>query len=567
MKSKKKTNTIDIKDSTPTLVIIILLGVFLTAGVFYYSFHGLSSGPLDTYRPVTETGSFQVTVVNDKGEPLPEATIIHSTPGETATTHTSDQNGKVYLSGTKGKKQTLEIAGAAFERKIVSMYCCEDEYISLAAKTEEEILLRLHGSNTVGAQLAPALAEGYLQKLGAEKVTTQSTEEANEVRVEGTIENKRLVIAIAAHGSSTGFKSLAAGDCDIAMSSRKIKEKEVENLNPMGDMTSIAGEHVLALDGIAVIVHQSNPLKTLTVAQAASIFNGEIRDWSAIGAREGKINVYSRDDKSGTYDTFKSLVLRKSQLVSDAKRFESNADLSDEVAADENGIGFTSLPNIRNAKPLAISDGDIAILPNFFTVATEDYGLSRRLYLYTPTHSKNTYIKDFISFALNQEGQKIVETNNLVDLNIRNFVSRIAADQSVQDKKTFEQYRKAVENAKRLSLNFRFKRDGFELDNRGYRDLDRMVDYLKSYIDQDVQVVLIGFTDSLGDYAYNYNLALKRARNVAEEFQARGISFIDILSAAEEVPVASNETPVGQQKNRRVEVWLKTSAEGHLSLN
>ncbi len=257
----------------------------------------------------------------------------------------------------------------------------------------------------------------------------------------------------------------------------------------------------------------------------------------------------------------------KSPLVEDAKRFESNADLSDEVAADKHGIGFTSLPNIRNSKPLAVSDGEVAILPTFFTVATEDYGLSRRLFLYSPTHSKNTSIKDFVNYALNQEGQKIVEANSLVDLNIRTFVSRIAAGQNVQQEKTFAQYKKAVENAKRLSLNFRFKRDGFELDNRAYRDLDRMIEYLKDYINQDVQVVLIGFTDSLGDYGYNYNLALKRAQNVAEEFQARGISFIDILSAAEEVPVASNDTPAGQQKNRRVEVWLKPSGEGQVSLN
>ncbi len=124
-KQDTKQDAIRITDSTPTLVGILLFAVVLMAGVFYYSFHGLSSGPPATYQPVTEAGNFQVTIVDDKGKTLPETTVIHTTPDKTSTTHTSDHNGRVSLSGIKGERQTLEITNSSFETKKVSMSTLE----------------------------------------------------------------------------------------------------------------------------------------------------------------------------------------------------------------------------------------------------------------------------------------------------------------------------------------------------------------------------------------------------------------------------------------------------------
>jgi phosphate transport system substrate-binding protein len=119
-------------------------------------------------------------------------------------------------------------------------------------------------------------------------------------------------IEIQAHGSKTAFEDLKSGLCDIGMASRPIKPEERQALLPtLGDLTSNASEHVLALDGIALIVHPSNPIKTLSVAQVADIFSGTLTDWSQLGGRAVTIAIYARDEKSGTWDFFNEAVLKK----------------------------------------------------------------------------------------------------------------------------------------------------------------------------------------------------------------------------------------------------------------
>lgn len=428
------------------------------------------------------------------------------------------------------------------------------------AVVEPDIILRLHGSNTIGATLAVNLASDYLaHRFGGTDIKVRAGKESVEKIITADTATGLVGIEIYAHGSSTGFKDLASGTCDVAMASRKIKEKEVVTLAKFGDMTDPAAEHILGLDGIAVIVNKGNPVKTLTIEQIAAIFSGKIKDWKDLtdGRHEGPIHIYARDEKSGTFDTFKGIVLKKLVIDESAKRYESNADLSDDVARDRLGIGFTGLPYIRQSKAISVSDlGTIPIYPNFFTVATEDYLLARRLYLYIPPNSENQTATDFIDYSLTAPGQLVVNDTGFVDLGIRSFAASIDTDGLIiQNRVVFEHYTKETKDKKRLSLNFRFRANSTVLDNRALRDLDRMVEFLKN---QPIDgVTLIGFADSKGEYHYNTNLALERSKVVRRELKSRGIPITSVISASEEMPVSSNMTTRGREKNRRVEVWVR----------
>ncbi|MDK9708107.1 MAG: substrate-binding domain-containing protein [Desulforhopalus sp.] len=421
----------------------------------------------------------------------------------------------------------------------------------------EETVLRLHGSNTIGAKLAPALISGYFTNiLKAEKVVQLPGQKENETLVKATFKDGVKVVEIHAHGSTTGFKDLATESCDIGMSSRKIKEKEITELSRFGEMTATTNEHVIALDGIAVIVNKANRLSNLTVQEIADIFSGKITNWSQVGGTAGEITVYARDENSGTYDTFKSIVLDKLELKQGIKRFESNPELSAQVAGDPFGIGFTSLPNINKAKAIAVADsGAKPIFPSFFTVATEDYPIARRLYLYTPTHPKNSHVRDFIEFVHSPEGQEITNKIDLVDMNIKTFFSERPDPGQIANPAKVEEYMKATNDAQRLSLNFRFHSGKFTLDNRSERDLSRVVDFLKDKLDR--KIILAGFADNAGDYEANIKLARVRAESVADQLRARGITIGQITSCGQELPVASNASAAGKDKNRRVEVWLR----------
>src|SRR5690606_15066977 len=145
------------------------------------------------------------------------------------------------------------------------------------------------------------------------------------------------------------FVALKDGSAELAASSRPIKAAEAEALRGLGDLRSPQAEQIIALDGLAIIVHPSNPLHSLSTAQLAQVFSGAAPTWEALGGKGGPIKLYARDDQSGTYDTFKELVLgaHGAQLSPQAQRFESSERLSDQVSQDPSGIGFIGLPYIR----------------------------------------------------------------------------------------------------------------------------------------------------------------------------------------------------------------------------
>src|SRR5437868_4874357 len=99
--------------------------------------------------------------------------------------------------------------------------------------------LRIQGSNTIGAALGPALVEGLLRQQGLVKVHSETPDKANELRIVGeTTQGHRIEVELTAHGSSTGFTALKTGSADLAASSRPIKDREVLDLQSLGDLKS-----------------------------------------------------------------------------------------------------------------------------------------------------------------------------------------------------------------------------------------------------------------------------------------------------------------------------------------
>ncbi|MFM9904063.1 MAG: protein kinase domain-containing protein [Pyrinomonadaceae bacterium] len=424
---------------------------------------------------------------------------------------------------------------------------------SLFGGPSGNVILRLAGSNTIGAKLAPAMIEEFLRKQGAKDVRTVAGASIEEITVVGLMpgESVSTVVEIRSHGSATAFTDLAEKKCDIGLSSRKIKPDEAEKLASLGDMTSPTSEHIVALDGLAVIVNRNNPLSSLTREQIAKIFSGEIKDWSQLLAPGGQINVYARDEKSGTFDFFQSAVLGNAHIVTAAKRFEDSNELSNAVAADPNGIGFIGLPYIRDAKAIAVSDGDsVPLIPNRMTVATEDYILARRLYLYTSPSSENVWVKKFVEFAIAPQAQEIVSNEGFVALKIESQTASV-------DGTAPSEYKQFTSGAERLSLNFRFSKGGKELDNKARLDLDRVVDFLSISNMSGQNLLLLGFADDGGNSGAEIALSKDRAQTVAEELKRRGIAPRVANGFGNYMPVASNATEDGREKNRRVELWLK----------
>lgn len=413
--------------------------------------------------------------------------------------------------------------------------------------------LRIQGSNTIGAALGPALVEGLLQTQGFLNIHVVPAVHSNEQRIVGeTADGRQVFVEVAAHGSGTGFTALKAGTADLAASSRRIKDNELIELAALGDLKSPGAEQVIAIDGVAVILHPANPLHQLNTEQLARIFSGQIHTWEELGGTGGAINLYARDDKSGTFDTFNELVLIKNgkTLAHTAKRFESSEQLSDEVSNDRGGIGFIGLPYVRKAQAVAIVDGGSKpMLATVSLIATEDYPLSRRLYFYLPPVSHLPWADALVRFAQSTEGQTIVASSGFISQTVQAVKVQVSAEMPVE-------YQTIVKQAQRLSVNFRFAQGSAGLDSKAQRDLKRVFAYLKSHDKLNSEVTLVGFGDAKSDPARAALLSKLRAMAVRRELVRDGVRFREIRGFGDEMPVAGNDADEGRIKNRRVEVWV-----------
>jgi phosphate transport system substrate-binding protein len=412
--------------------------------------------------------------------------------------------------------------------------------------------LQIQGSNTIGAHLGPALVKGLLQEQGFSNVQITPSNIANEQQVTGVnVANQSVTVSVAAHGTGTAFVALKDASAQLGSASRPIKSEELQALAELGDMHSPVAEHVIAIDGLAVVVHPHNELMQLNSKQLAQIFSGEIKTWEQLGHQGGAIHLYARDDNSGTFDTFKELILSPNAkvLANNSQRFESSEQLSDAVSQDPQGIGFIGLPYIRQAKAVAISDGESRpMLPTQTLLATEDYPLSRRLFFYRPPNINNPWADALVQFSLSAKGQKIVEQNG--------FVPQTINAMTVQPSPNMPQsYRELAEQGKRLSVNFRFKQGSASLDNKALLDISRLQEYLAKQ-SQPQNIALVGFGDPKVDATHAQLLSKWRAHVVRRELNKGHLIISKIIGVGADLPVANNLADDGRIKNRRVEVWI-----------
>jgi phosphate transport system substrate-binding protein len=206
--------------------------------------------------------------------------------------------------------------------------------------------------------------------------------------------NPDVTITIQGGGSSVGIKSAADGTVDIGAASRELKSDEPKLVT-----------HLLARDGIAIIVHPSNAVTGLTKEQVVKIFAGEITNWSQVGGSSGTITVISREEGSGTRGAFEEMIMGTTLITENAILQPSNGALRTAVSTTPLAIGFLSLGYIDNTiKALAI-DGVACTVEN---CKTGKYPIVRPLFFLTKEQPVGL-VKEFIDFCLGSEGQKIVE--------------------------------------------------------------------------------------------------------------------------------------------------------------
>ena len=208
-------------------------------------------------------------------------------------------------------------------------------------------------------------------------------------------------------GSGTGIAALINGTTDICASSRPIKKDEVAQLEKKFGYKGL--EIRVAMDGLAIYVHKSNPVKQLSMAQVKDIFTGKVTNWKQVGGNDKPILLYSRENNSGTYEFFKEHVLNKQDFAASAQHMAGTAALINAVSKDMNAIGFGGAAYAKNVKalPIAKDPSSKAVTPNASTIHDGSYPISRFLYFYLNQKPAGS-VKKFIDWVISPAGQKVV---------------------------------------------------------------------------------------------------------------------------------------------------------------
>lgn len=224
--------------------------------------------------------------------------------------------------------------------------------------------------------------------------------------------NKDVNITVSESGSGNGAKSLLNKKCDIGNMSRFMKDGEFKACVE-GGVFPVA--HVVALDGLPILVHPGNPVNNLTVEQARKIYLGEITNWKQVGGQDLKIVKISRDTNSGTYETFKEKVMDykdaegnkvKGKMTADTEYVGSNGAVRSRVQSTPAAIGYAGIGFIDDTvKAVKVN----TIAPSLETVKNGSYPIARPLYMFTDGSPKmGTHLYNFVNLYLTETGQELV---------------------------------------------------------------------------------------------------------------------------------------------------------------
>lgn len=228
-------------------------------------------------------------------------------------------------------------------------------------------------------------------------------------------ERAEVEIAVSGGGSGTGIRALISGTAGIANSSRDISAEEVEQAKAAGVEPV---EHVVAHDGIAVIVNPANPLEEISLEDVSAMFSGLVTEWDAVGAEGmGRIQVVSRDSASGTYESFKELVVtlggkdKGRDYAASALKQTSNQGVLALVGQTKAAIGYVGLGyldgSVKALSVIPLGESS-ATAPTSSNVMDGSYPISRALYVYTNGEPSGD-LKDYLDWIKGPEGQAIVE--------------------------------------------------------------------------------------------------------------------------------------------------------------
>jgi phosphate transport system substrate-binding protein len=212
-----------------------------------------------------------------------------------------------------------------------------------------------------------------------------------------------IKITIAGGGSGVGAQQVGSGLVDIGNTGRALKESEVQ----LGLVS-----FPFAIDGVAIIVNPSNPIKNLTSQQVASIYAGKVNNWKDVGGADKPIHLFTRDEASGTRSVFIKKLLKQGAVANNANVVASNGAMKTAIASDSGAIGYCSIGYIDTMVKAPQLDG---VQPDNQSCIEGEYPVLRQLYMNTKGTPQGL-TKAFIDFIKGPQGSTYILSSGYIPI-------------------------------------------------------------------------------------------------------------------------------------------------------
>ncbi len=381
------------------------------------------------------------------------------------------------------------------------------------------------------------------------------------------------------------IKALFSDGAAFALTREAFTPEDIASVTNMAvsDVSSLLDSQTIALDALTANINPANRVRSVSIRQMGDILSGRVRNWAEVGGDDAAISVHVLAPESNlSRVTIRDILApRGLSLSANVVEHKTLDELNAAVAGDPLAFSVsyrsqsdgTSIPTTRNTCNIFSS-------ANAFSLQTEEYPLTMRWHLYTLKGHKIPDLAASLSeYLSSDEGQKAAQKAGLVGLAIdkqpmseqgERLLSAMLAD-TINNAgiAAYRNYLSEVSTADRLSTTLRFVTGSTQLDQRALRDIRRISDLVSKGLVDGNDILLIGFSDSVGSFGGNMNLSKRRAEEAKAVILKNNIGVLDATNIktfgfGPVAPVGCNETFEGRQLNRRVEVWIRGTNQDRL---
>ncbi|MCT8158526.1 phosphate ABC transporter substrate-binding/OmpA family protein [Pseudoruegeria sp. SHC-113] len=428
------------------------------------------------------------------------------------------------------------------------------------------------GDAMLGAELMPLLLESYAGSAGL-SIRRIVSDDRNFHYVLWQEDSGTPVAEIAFHLGTTaqGFGDLFTDQADIVMAAREITPDELVAAREAGlpALKSAARGRVVALDGLVPLVAAENPVAALSLEQLVALRGGEITNWADLGGIDAPVVLHALTADSGVEEAIAEKIAPLGPVA--VTRHRSLASLADAVARDPLALGFGTLTEQGNARTLGLLGAcGRGFAASAHGLKAEDYPLTLPLLLYTPPRRLPKFARGFLRYLGTAPAQALVRANGFVDLAAEREPLAIQGERlagailNAGSEVPLSELQRMVARLagyERLTTTFRFETGSSVLDAQSRTNVLLLAEALEAGAYDGQRLMFVGFSDGDGAAASNRQISQNRARRVMDAVRraAPALPEGSVLMATEAfgeaLPMACDDSALGRQINRRVEVW------------